>query len=110
VLGTEGAWFHVRTLDGREGWAHSNWIFCCASAAATPAPRAPPQTSCDDLWYQRNAIWAAYGYCFTSPRGQAAFGNRGCFRDQAQAQAAMSGADRAAVDQLKAMEAAQGCR
>jgi hypothetical protein len=36
------------------------------------------QLTCDQLWLRRNAIFAQYGYCFTSPRGQAAFG-KGCF-------------------------------
>ena len=36
------------------------------------------QLSCDQLWLRRNAIFAQHGYCFTSPRGQAAFG-KGCF-------------------------------
>jgi uncharacterized caspase-like protein len=109
VLGSEGDWDYVRLLDGREGWAHSNWIRCCTGRVA-PAPRAQAAASCDDLWYQRNAIWAAYGYCFTSPRGQSTFGNAGCFRNQAQAQAAMSGPDRGSVDRIKGIEAAQGCR
>ncbi|MGQ0564276.1 MAG: caspase family protein [Gemmobacter sp.] len=108
VLGSEGAWYQVRLLDGRTGWAHSNWIGCCTGGTA-PAPRAEA-ASCDSLWYERNAIWAAYGYCFTSARGQAAFGNDGCFRNQAQAQAAMSGQERAMVDRITATEAANGCR
>ena len=109
VLGSEGEWNYVRLLDGREGWAHSRWIRCCTSGN-TPTPRAEAAASCDDLWYQRNAIWATYGYCFTSARGLAAFGNAGCFRNQAQAQAAMSGSERDLVDRIKATEAAQGCR
>ena len=109
VLGSEGDWDYVRLLDGRTGWAHSNWIRCCTGGAA-PTPRAEAAASCDDLWYQRNAIWAAYGYCFTSPRGQSTFGNAGCFRTQAQAQAAMSSQERSSVDRIKATEAAQGCR
>ena len=109
VLGSEGDWDYVRLLDGRTGWAHANWIRCCTGGNA-PTPRAEAAVSCDDLWYERNAIWAAYGYCFTSPRGQAAFGNAGCFRTQAQAQAAMSSQERSSVDRIKATEAAQGCR
>ena len=112
VLGSEGPWRYVRLLDGREGWAHSNWIVCCASADAATAPRQPPvpEIDCGTLWYQRNAIWAAYGYCFTSARGQATFGTAGCSRNQAQAQAAMSRADQTLIDRLSAAEAAQGCR
>jgi len=111
VLGSEGIWYYVRLPDGREGWAHSNWIRCCTGGNA-PRPRTEPTATgtCDSLWYERNTIWASYGYCFTSPRGIAAFGNDGCFRNQTQAQAAMSGQQRAMVDRIKAMEAAQGCR
>jgi hypothetical protein len=111
VLGSEGKWFYVRLLDGREGWAHSDWIRCCTGGNA-PAPRAevPASSTCESLWYERNSIWASYGYCFTSPRGIAAFGNAGCFRNQAQAQAAMSGQERAMVDRILAQESAQGCR
>jgi len=111
VLGSEGIWYYVRLPDGSEGWAHSNWIRCCTGGNA-PRPRTEPTATatCDSLWYERNTIWASYGYCFTSPRGIAAFGNDGCFRNQTQAQAAMSGQQRAMVDRIKAMEAAQGCR
>lgn len=31
VLATRGKWFKVQLLDGRVGWAHSNWIKCCRS-------------------------------------------------------------------------------
>jgi hypothetical protein len=34
--------------------------------------------NCARLWYERNAIYARYGYCFQSPRARATFG-RGCF-------------------------------
>ncbi|MEZ5850260.1 MAG: YARHG domain-containing protein [Hyphomicrobiaceae bacterium] len=32
--------------------------------------------SCGQLWYQRNAIFAQYGYCFKTPQARAAFGPR----------------------------------
>lgn len=110
VLGEQGVWRRVRLIDGREGWAHSNWIRCCTTGTPAVATRTEPPASCEALWYERNAIWASHGYCFTSPRGIQAFGTRGCFRDQAQARAAMSPADRATVDRLLAREQAQGCR
>jgi hypothetical protein len=109
VLDTDGPWFRVRLSDGREGWAHSNWIRCCTDGQ-TDQPLAETGGSCDDYWYRRNAIWATYGYCFTSSRGIAAFGNDACFRTQEEARAAMSAGDLALVDQLKAMEAAKGCQ
>lgn len=34
--------------------------------------------SCDELWYERNAIYAAKGYCFKTDRARSVFG-RGCF-------------------------------
>ncbi|RCW24131.1 YARHG domain-containing protein [Ciceribacter lividus] len=34
--------------------------------------------SCDELWYERNAIYAAKGYCFKTDRVRSVFG-RGCF-------------------------------
>ena len=51
-------------------------------AWAAPASIAQPaelaQLTCDQLWLRRNDIFAQHGYCFTSPRGQAAFGKQ-CF-------------------------------
>jgi len=34
--------------------------------------------SCGQLWYERNSIFAQYGYCFRTQQGISAFG-RGCF-------------------------------
>ena len=31
---------------------------------------------CDDLWYERNAIYADKGYCFKTRRARAVFGRR----------------------------------
>lgn len=116
VLGTEGDWDHVRLTDGREGWAHSRWIACCTTAedrsggaSAGTTAQVSQGPTCDDLWHARNAIWARYGYCFTSERGKAAFGTT-CSRDQAQVQAMMSSDDRAQVETLLGQEAGMGCR
>ena len=35
------------------------------------------QLSCNQLWYERNAIFARHGYCFEKPRAIATFGH-GC--------------------------------
>jgi hypothetical protein len=115
VLETRGVWRRVQLLDGTSGWAHGNWIACCRSVASfrPPQPTPPPASggeSCAALWTQRNAVWHRYGYCFTTARGQSAFGNQGCFRDQAAARAAMSASDRSLVDALAAREKALGCR
>lgn len=35
--------------------------------------------SCEQLWYERNAIYKAHGYCFRTERAIRTFGNEGCF-------------------------------
>jgi hypothetical protein len=115
VVGTNGAWRRVELLDGTTGWAHGNWIACCRSgpsvrqALQTVPPPAAAAESCSDLWVRRNAIWKRYGYCFTTPRAQAYFGNAGCTRDLQAARAAMSAQDRAMVENLQAREQAMRC-
>lgn len=49
-----------------------------AVAMATPqaAQAQYARMSCGQLWYQRNAIFAEYGYCFKTPQARAAFGPR----------------------------------
>lgn len=44
-------------------------------AAPTPAQAGQPyfEMSCSELWYERNAVYAFYGYCFKSAKGRAAF-------------------------------------
>jgi hypothetical protein len=59
---------------------------------------------------RRNAIWHRYGYCFTTARGQQAFGNAGCWRDERAARSAFSTADRDLVDSFAAREKMLGCR
>ena len=124
---SRGAWRRVELIDGMSGWAHSNWIACCRSVAVpraqpiavpmapsprVPTPASPPTaaTSCDELWFRRNAIWHSHGYCFTTTRARQAFDTSSCFRDQQAARAAMSPANRAAVDALQARERELGCR
>lgn len=115
VIESRGDWRRVVLLDGTTGWAHGRWIACCRTlaVAATPSPGPRPATAaqgCEELWTSRNAIWHRYGYCFTTARGKAAFGNAGCSRDEQSARAAMAPADRTTVDALQARERALGCR
>src|SRR5262245_48401592 len=60
--------------------------------------------SCEELWYARNQIYAANGYCFKTERGIAAFG-RGCFPPYGR----LSGADQAEVSEIQRWEARKGC-
>lgn len=112
VLAQDGPWRLVRLADGRTGWAHSNWIrpaFAPSMPPPAPVPTQPTGESCDQLWYARNALFAARGYCFTSPRGRAAFPNPGCIPGLAAADLPFSPAERAEIARLQAREAALGC-
>jgi hypothetical protein len=56
---------------------------CLALAAVTIAifastAFAQSGLTCDELWYERNSIFKAAGYCFKTPRAISAFGNAGC--------------------------------
>jgi uncharacterized protein DUF4424/YARHG domain-containing protein len=66
-------------------------------------------TSCSSLWFQRNSIFKAAGYCFKTPRGIAAFGNAGCRYDD-ELSLPLSDKQRADVRALRVLEAAKSCR
>lgn len=59
---------------------------------------------CEDLWFQRNRIFAARGYCFGSAKGQAAFPNS-CFPPYGK----LSPAEKQLVGYIKSLEAQAGC-
>ncbi|MCA0424378.1 MAG: YARHG domain-containing protein [Proteobacteria bacterium] len=48
------------------------------AAFAGSAEPARAQMSCDELWYQRNAIYKDAGYCFKTASAIRTFGNAGC--------------------------------
>jgi len=65
--------------------------------------------SCDQLWYERNAIYKDAGYCFKTTRGIRAFGNAGCqFDNERDVPLSANAAGR--VEQIRRMERAYGCR
>ena len=77
-----------------------------AVSLASPAIAAFP---CDELWGERNAVYADAGYCFRTPRGIAAFGNDGCrFNDIRDVP--LSARDRAKVNEIVRQERQNGCR
>ena len=39
------------------------------------------ELSCDQLWFDRNSIFKAAGFCFKTPQAISAFGNAGCLYD-----------------------------
>ncbi len=65
--------------------------------------------SCDELWYERNAIYKDAGYCFKTSRAIRAFGNAGC-RYDSERDVPLSGGAAAQVERIRRMERAYGCR
>jgi len=61
--------------------------------------------SCSQLWYERNAIFAREGYCFSSRRAIRAFGRR-CYSPYGR----LSRYEKSRVDDIKYWERVNGCR
>ncbi|KPH82105.1 hypothetical protein AE618_04000 [Bosea vaviloviae] len=74
--------------------------------AALPAP-AHAET-CDDLWYARNEIYKAQGYCFRTQRGISAFGNAGCQYDNVE-DVPLSNSQRRSIAEIQREERARRC-
>lgn len=109
-IGRDGGWVKIALSSGQTGWVSARFVGCCRTAAAAPsAPGAPvASSSCDDLWYERNAAFKAAGYCFRSPRGIQTFGNAGCRYDD-EADVPLSARQREQVAQVRATERRFGC-
>ena len=65
--------------------------------------------SCDELWYQRNSIYKAAGYCFKTARAIQTFGNAGCAYDN-EYDLPLSANQRQIIDQIVREERERGCR
>ncbi|MEO0387933.1 MAG: DUF4453 domain-containing protein [Pseudomonadota bacterium] len=77
-----------------------------AAVFALFATGAEASAICDDLWFARNAVFDAAGYCFRSPLGRAVFDNGDCT-----GATAVVGRDIAArVTRIRAREQRLGCR
>ena len=61
--------------------------------------------SCYDLWYERNSIYDANGYCFTTTLGRQTFDNSDCYTKRAR----LSADEQWRVDQIQEEEARRGC-
>lgn len=64
--------------------------------------------SCEDLWFARNEIYKAQGYCFRTQRGIAAFGNAGCVYDDVN-EVPLSAVQRRDIAAIQREERARGC-
>ena len=62
--------------------------------------------SCYDLWYERNAIYDAHGFCFKTQLGQQTFDNSDCFTSNVR----LSPAEQQRVEQIKAEEKRRHCK
>ena len=64
--------------------------------------------SCGDLWYARNEIYKAQGYCFRTQRAISAFGNAGCQYDNAE-DLPLSNSQRRTIADIQREERARRC-
>ncbi|MEM7193265.1 MAG: YARHG domain-containing protein [Pseudomonadota bacterium] len=62
--------------------------------------------SCYDLWYARNAIFYANGYCFKSQLGKQTFNNADCYTSNPK----LSPGEQRRVDAIRAEERRRGCK
>lgn len=74
-----------------------------------PAAAMAQASSCGDLWYRRNAIYKAAGYCFKTARAIQAFGNAGCMYDSVD-EVLLSPVQHRIVADIISQERAWGCR
>ena|SRR5579871_6157999 len=77
-------------------------IVTAASSAASAANYSA--MGCSQLWYARNAIYAAKGYCFQTAQAQAVFG-RGCFPPYGR----LSTYEQQQVNEITYWERTKGC-
>ncbi len=82
---------------------------CSGGGSPAPQPAPPPdgyaQMSCDQLWYERNAIYAAKGYCFKTARARQAFGP-GCVPPYGD----LNASERGRVSAIQNWERSKGCQ
>lgn len=64
---------------------------------------------CEQLWRQRNAIFHKFGYCFSTPKGQAVFGNDNCSRDMNSTWRAMGEDNRNFIKRVQEQERLNAC-
>ncbi len=62
--------------------------------------------SCYDLWYERNAIYDSYGYCFKTRLGRQTFDNSDCWTSNPR----LSTGDQRRVDSIRREERRRGCK
>jgi len=96
--GDETGTVHVRQSGG------SVAVTSAPAPTETSAPRSAALMSCDELWHERNAIYARNGYCFKTAKAIAAFG-KSCFPPYG----ALQGSDQNRVGEVSIWEKQKGC-
>ena len=83
------------------------WVaFAAVVLAAAPvSAQSYREMSCDELWYERNAIYADNGYCFKTDAAIRVFGEA-CFPPFGR----LSQLEQAEVDEIVRWERRKGCR
>ncbi|KAB2853834.1 MAG: YARHG domain-containing protein [Sphingopyxis terrae] len=71
-----------------------------------PGAALAAQPSCYDLWYARNAIYDAKGYCFKTDLAQDVFDNSDCWTSSPK----LTKKELAAIAAIKAAEQARHCK
>jgi len=64
--------------------------------------------SCQQLWWERNAIYKDRGYCFRTDRAIRAFGNAGCQYDDVES-VPLSHTERRIIGDIQAWERRKSC-
>lgn len=84
-------------------------VAAAAAALVLCLPPAARAESCEDLWYARNQLYKAGGYCFRTARAIQAFGNAGCQYDDVN-DVPLSARQRRILADIVGQERVQGCR
>jgi YARHG domain len=79
--------------------------FCAAAGGVMATLSSARADACFDLWYQRNAIYDAYGFCFKTVKGKQYFDNSDCTTNVVH----LSKADQKRVNAIVKQEKALGC-
>jgi|JI6StandDraft_1071083.scaffolds.fasta_scaffold232716_1 hypothetical protein len=76
-------------------------IALAAAVVAGPASAA----SCYELWYKRNAMYDAKGFCFKTEKGQLVFNNDDCWTSHPK----FSSSQWKKINAIRKQEKAMGC-
>ena len=77
-----------------------------AAGSLVMLPSMAMAASCYDLWYARNAIYDAEGYCFQTDLGMETFDNDDCYTTHPH----LTKKEQKVVAQIQAQEKAKHCK